>query len=336
MRAMMTTQRREAGFTLVELMISLVLFGLLTAGVLSVAVSVGQGFREQRQVAETDTAVRAPMDYIIDVLRQASPGVPSGQIYASDGDPACSQSSVVVGDGSGSGSSDVLDVVYASGGVVTTLMTGYGAGATSITVADPTGISVGDTLVISNEQTGVIVFVIGVSGSNITLAGQSTCANALLAANPFAAGAVAIRALKARFSVGFDVQLTTIPVLFVTPYTSLGLSASNAQPLAENIEDMQLAQGIDTNLDNMITTGASGPPGPNEWQFASGNPGPLIGQTRALRVTLIGRSPQALIAGGLSFQRPQAEDHAASATLDAFRRRVLTSTVELRNTTKSP
>jgi prepilin-type N-terminal cleavage/methylation domain-containing protein len=37
----------QAGFTLIELMISLVLFSFVIAGVLAVAVSMSQGFRER-------------------------------------------------------------------------------------------------------------------------------------------------------------------------------------------------------------------------------------------------------------------------------------------------
>ncbi len=163
--AVRVRRRRQAGFTLVELMVALVLFGLLTAGVLSIAVSMGQGFREQRQVVDTDTAVRAPTDYIVDALRQASPGVPTASIFASAGDSSCSTTAITVWDGSGANGTDMIDVVYASGGVVTTMVTNpYTSGTTSIIVVDPTGISAGDTLLITNEtNSGVLVFVASVS-----------------------------------------------------------------------------------------------------------------------------------------------------------------------------
>ena len=65
----------ERGFTLVELMIALVLFSFAVAGVLSVAVSITRGYREQRQAINAEAAVRAPIDFLADALRQASPGV---------------------------------------------------------------------------------------------------------------------------------------------------------------------------------------------------------------------------------------------------------------------
>jgi hypothetical protein len=313
-------------------MVALALFGLLVSGVLSIAVSMGQGFREQRQVEETDTAVRAPMDYIIDALRQASPAVPSGSIFLSNGDSTCSTAAVTVTDNTAFNGTDALDVVYATGGVVTTLTSAYTGGTTTITVVDTTGISVGDSLVISNTTTGVVVFVTAVTSSTqLTLASQSACASGLLTTTPYASGAIVVRALRAHFSIGPDPQLgSNNPMLFVTPYTAAG--PGSAQALSDNVEDLQIAWGIDTDNNEIITSAA-----PNEWQFALGNPGPLVGTTRALRITLIGRAPSPLFGDPApgSFNRPAAEDHAVGSA-DSYRRRVLTSVAEIRNIVGSP
>jgi prepilin-type N-terminal cleavage/methylation domain-containing protein len=328
-------RRPQRGFTLVELMVALTLFGLLVSGVLSIAVSMGQGFREQRQVEQTDTSVRAPMDYIIDAIRQASPGVPTGNIFLSNGDTTCGSASVTVGDGSGANGTDTLDVIYASGGVVTTLTgTAYANGTTAITVVDTTGISPGDTLVISNITGGVVVYVATVpSGTQLTLAGQSACATSLLTATPFPAGSIVVRALRAHFFVGPDPQLgANNPMLFIQPYTSAG--PGTAQALADNVEDLQIAQGVDTDNNQIITSAT-----PDEWEYSAslGSAGGLVGTTRALRITLISRSPTPLFGDPApgSFQRPQAEDH-GSGSSDSYRRRVLTSVAEIRNMVGSP
>jgi prepilin-type N-terminal cleavage/methylation domain-containing protein len=70
-------KREERGFTLVELMIALVLFSFAIAGILSVAVSITRTFREQRRIIATEQATRAPLEFVVDVLRQASPAVPA-------------------------------------------------------------------------------------------------------------------------------------------------------------------------------------------------------------------------------------------------------------------
>src|SRR4029077_4759553 len=114
--------------------------------VLSVAVSMTQAFREQRQVIATETSVRAPMDYIADAIRNASPGIASGTIY----DVAtCTNSAISTTDKTTP--PDELDIVYATGAVLTSLRTTYDASTnTSITVTDASQILPGDTLLLTN------------------------------------------------------------------------------------------------------------------------------------------------------------------------------------------
>jgi len=101
-----------------------------------------------------------------------------------------------------------------------------------------------------------------------------------------------------------------------------------AEPLAENIEDMQVALGVDANANKGIDD-------PGEWAFSSGI-GALDGSVRAVRITLIARAPNQLQPLVATYQRPGAEDRPAAATLDTYRRRVLTSTIEVRNIGGSP
>jgi len=61
-------------------LISLVLFSFAIAGVLSVAVSMSNAFREQRQVISTETSARAPLEYIADAIRNASPAISTGTV----------------------------------------------------------------------------------------------------------------------------------------------------------------------------------------------------------------------------------------------------------------
>ena len=107
-------RQRQAGFTLIELMVALVMFSFAIAGVLAVAVSMVQGYRETRGAIAAENAVRVPMDFIIDSLRQASPGVDSGKI--TDG-ASCTTSAMSVTNSSAG--PDQLDVIYAAGAVVT-------------------------------------------------------------------------------------------------------------------------------------------------------------------------------------------------------------------------
>src|SRR5262249_46911962 len=71
---------RQAGFTLIELMVSLVLFSLAMMGVLSVASSISGGTRDQRQTVAAEAAARASLDVMAAAIRTASPGVASANI----------------------------------------------------------------------------------------------------------------------------------------------------------------------------------------------------------------------------------------------------------------
>src|SRR5258706_12328714 len=130
----MTAKRaQQAGFTLIELMVSLVLFSFAIAGVLAVAVSMSQGFRDQRAAVNAEAAVRIPLDFIVDALRQASPGAPTGTI--TDVGTVCQQGVLFVANNETAAHDatltgwDQLGVIYAAGGLRTWTPGGYTGGA---------------------------------------------------------------------------------------------------------------------------------------------------------------------------------------------------------------
>lgn len=102
-------------------------------------------------------------------------------------------------------------------------------------------------------------------------------------------------------------------------------------PVAEHIEDMQFAFGLDTDDDNVV----------DEWIDGSDESdldasGDLTdankAMVRAIRISVLGRTDRArkeLQAAA----RPAVEDHAAGETADHFRRRLSQVTVEVRNLT---
>jgi prepilin-type N-terminal cleavage/methylation domain-containing protein len=313
----------QRGFTLVELMISLVLFSFVVAGVLAVAVALTQGFRDQRSAITAEQAVRVPLDFVADAIRQASPGVtdPSKIVDAA----TCAVGAITVGNGSGTGGTDTLDIVYASGGIVTSLRTNpFIVGTTTtMTVADATQLAQGDYVLITDFASGHLYKVTNVTGSVLTVAGSSC------AAYTYAVGAIIIRAQHATFSIG---TVDGNPALMMDPDS--GGSAA-AEPLAEGIEDMQLAVGIDADGSNGISENGAAA-GDDEWYYNKGSES-YSGSAaiRAIRVTLIGRTLDQLKSATASFARPAAEDHAAG-TADRYRRRLLRAIVEIRNVGGSP
>jgi prepilin-type N-terminal cleavage/methylation domain-containing protein len=335
----------ERGFTLVELMISLVLFSFAVAGVLSVAVTMTQGFREQRQAINAEAAVRAPIDFIADILRQASPGVSTPENLQDW--HSCKKGGIdVVNNSTASGTvsgTDELDVFYASGGVVTTLMTPFIITSTKLQVYDASQIVAGDYVIVTNLAQGYLMKVDSVTGTSppYDLNFSSKCTNISALSGTFSAGSLVVRAQHAHFKIqNLTIDSVVVPTLMMDPDgepdATYGGGSASAEPLAENIEDMQIAIGIDANSDkNLTDTGST----TDEWRYnVAGDalhvPADII---RGVRVTLIARTSSTLF-GNVSttlFNRPAAEDHAAGSA-DSYRRRTLRTTVEQRNTGVSP
>lgn len=313
----------EAGFTLIELMISLVMFALAIAGVLGVAVSMVQGYRESRMVMAAENSVRVPMEFIADALRQTSPGVSTGNIQDTGG--TCTTSALTVSSVSGP---DTLDVIYAAGSVVTSSRTDYTAATpTSLDVADASQLVAGDFVVITDLNQGHLLEIASIAGNVLTLVSPA-CA-ITLPTGGYLAGSIVVRARHATFSIG---TVDGIPALMFDPDAT---GPSPAEPLAEGVEDFQVAIGIDfTGVAGTIDELGAGADD-DDWVYnVAGDTYPVTGTPRALRVTLVARTGWVPGVTG-SFFRPDVEDRAAGAA-DGLRRRILRSTIELRNLGGSP
>ena len=191
----------EAGFTLIELMISLVMFSFAIAGVLAVAVSMTNGFREQRQAVTAESSARAGMEFLAESLRGISPGVQSGEIYHGGG---CGQGALeLTNNATGP---DTLTAVFAYGAVVTSTRTSLTDGDLQVTVADASELAVGDTLLITDFATGHLVEISSILanpplGDDVVLDAVTRCIGAPLPVAGYPAGSMVIRALHARFSI---------------------------------------------------------------------------------------------------------------------------------------
>jgi prepilin-type N-terminal cleavage/methylation domain-containing protein len=327
-------QHSERGFTLVELMISLVLFSIAVAGVLSVAVSLTQGYREQRQAMAAESSVRAPLDFLSDALRQGSPGVSDPNLLQDF--HTCKIGAVEVTN-SASGP-DELDLFYATGGVVTSTASVFDTSSTSITVTSATQLSAGDYVIVTDFTNGMLVKIESLAGNVLTLGAKCSAGSSLIwpTTGNFPLGSIVIRAQHAHFEIQ---TVDGLPTLTMDPDGEAlnGGGTAGWEPLAEGIEDMQIAVGVDADgLDGISEIGSG--QGDDEWYYnVAGEAGPPVDKAiRAVRVTLIARTTTALFGNTTSFYyRPEAEDHAAGSS-DNYRRRVLRSIVEMRNIGGSP
>ncbi|HEY5924910.1 MAG TPA: type II secretion system protein, partial [Kofleriaceae bacterium] len=191
----MTPAKSQRGFTLVELMVSLVIFSFAIAGVLSVAVAMTRAYREQRRVIATENAVRAPLDFIADAIRQASPGATSATIKDAND---CAFTSGAISFIDSTTAADELTVVYASGGIVSTTHSAFTSTSSSIALpaAHSSQFAVGDYALVTDTAEGTLVKVTGVNAASLDIA--ITCTAAIPTAG-YPAGSILLRAQRARF-----------------------------------------------------------------------------------------------------------------------------------------
>lgn len=316
------TARR--GFTLMELMVALVLFGLVVAGMFSVTVTMTRGFRDQDVTINTEAAARASMDMLAQRVRGASPAAPTGNIQHVN---TCATGAVAVVDSATA--PDVLRLVYASGSVLTSTRSTYELGTTVLTVTDASQLAAGDTLLISDLERAHLVTIASVDTvTGIVRLVPQSCVALALPAGGYPSGSLVIRARRVELRIE---QVDGIATLMMDPDAE---GASPAEPLAEGIEDLQIAVGVDADGDGVLKEVGKAV-GDDEWAFNVAGEVLPAGPIRALRITLVARATQATAALP-TFLRPAAENHPAATAADGFRRRSLTSTIELRNLQGSP
>lgn len=321
-------RRSQRGFTLIELMVSLVLFSFAIAGVLAVAVAMANGFREQRATIGTEGASRAAMEFLAEAVRGASPGVPTGNIQIADaGCPAPATPITVVNNSAGVTSlagTDELFITFAYGSFVTSARTAYAPGNTTLDVEDYSQLADGDTLIITDTlASGTLLKIAGPVASNtLTIAAQGCVGD-------YVPGALVIRGLRARF---FVENLDGIPTLWMDPDAE---GAAAAEPLAEGIEDMQIAIAIDSNADGLIGPENATGGDLDEWVYNNAADTLLPGAIRAVRITLVARAANQATGIGRFYPVP-AEDHSPALVADKYRRRSLRSIIEVRNLAGSP
>jgi type IV pilus assembly protein PilW len=318
------TVDRQGGFTIIELMIAMVLTTILVGMALQISVIVLDGYRVHREAVGVQRAARGSLDLGADAVRNASAGVPSGNVIDAAGCTDMTVLEVV----NASNAPDELYVMTASGGVMTSIRNEFTQAASSVTMLDASGLAVGDLVLITNFTKGHILRVdsLADNGGSWTVGFDTYCTGTTF---DYEQGSMVLRARINHFYVD---DVDGVPTMFVDD-DSDGPDA--AEPLAEGVEDFQVAVGVDTNSDGGITDAENAT---DEWFYnAAGDadpPSPIVRPWRALRLTVVGRTTKEDTRGDWS-SRPAAEDHAA-ASLDGYRRRVASTIVEIRNLTGSP
>ena len=323
----------QAGMTLVELMIAMVILGIVIAAAFNVAYTVMNSYRDHRKAMAVERSARGAMTVLADAIRNASPGVETAQITDLVGCSTLQGINVV----NRSDGPDTLQMVYATGAVITSIRQVFDQGSTDMVVLDGSGLKAGDQVLVTDfDNRGHLVAITDVTdnGDSYTLS-LASAPDAMCSPAPAAFSyAVLSTVLKAQVAE-FSVLEGDVPVLMMDRD---GAGPEEPEPVADGIEDLQIAIGIDENGDGEVSTDA--PDGIDEWFYNHEDDGdPALAITarpyRALRITVVARSMDETTNQPTSL-RPKAEDHAGATSADVYRRRSLSTRVEIRNLQGSP
>lgn len=332
---------RTRGFTLIELMISMALFGLIAAGAMALVMA---GTRSQAHSARVDVAqaaLRAGIDFITRDAMMAGAGASAGTVTLAGG----ATSNVVVFTGNnnlnvnGTTSTDRLELYLVDGSVASEIVGGVATGATSLPVvyeSNTTATSVFSTALhpfvqVSDLKTAVVVPLTGVANAG------TTSATLTVGAIPTVSFAVSHAYVLPSRHVTYAIanNIFTVSAAATQNTSMLTLDLNNGlgpQPLAEGVEDMQVAYGFDTDANGIINDVGTGADD-DEWLY--NYPGDTvlgtmtIANLRSIRITLVAKSTST--DSGASFNTIQKyEDHAAIPG-DGFIRRVLRTEITVRN-----
>jgi type IV pilus assembly protein PilW len=316
----MRNHLREQGFTLVELMIAILLGMLVLSTGFTVFQSSNRATQQQNAGNRMYDNARVAMDVVVRNFRRAGllvnfTSYPIGQLV--DG-----MASKVTP----SNSAAAPDTVTITGGTLSTIGTlqrSADRGAKTLFLTDVTGISGGSVIGVGLTFSGVV--------DSVNAAAKSVTLNTTV---PTGALNMYYPGWKLQDGVT-DSSQTPAPVRLLTS-TRYQINTINAahpfleqvtqgttEPIAEDIEDLQIAYGVDSNNNRIIEN--------NEWvNNPTANQIDLI---RLVRVTIVARTAQPDPAlRNVAQTVPAIEDRPARANLmDGYRRFILTRIVKTRN-----
>jgi prepilin-type N-terminal cleavage/methylation domain-containing protein len=279
----------RAGFTVVEVLITLVIASLLMIFVLSLTRSQLVTYEMQGQVTAVQQNARAGFDFVEQSIRRACAGVAAGAVElrvsaATNGvKTGCMNiyDGAVPAAGSFSGGAlgspvtlpDAIELIYADGGAfsMVTLIA-----SPVVHVADTTGFQVGDLVLIGDYRRAYLHQIASILPPPVGFGpqqGDITMTVAPASDPTFLLMTPPLSILRAR-SVALYVDTATDPknpLLRLDPDGVAGTTHADAEPLVEGVEDFQLAVGIDSNGDGVINENVASPgslPPSDEW---SGN-----------------------------------------------------------------
>lgn len=326
--------RRARGFTLIELLVSIGLFGLIATGAMSLVVSGNKLQANSARVDVAQTAVRATLDFIGRDVVSTSTGAASGVMYRG----GALQLPIVVTDG-GTAGPDVLDLWMADATGLSMVMQPVSTGSTQVVAGPsaPAGLAVGSWFLVTDLSAATIyqatavgsTVVGGVTYGTLGMAAAGTFPP-LVPSYPPQSYVFPLRHVTYSVSTsqyGAGTAGTQDESLLLMDLNR----GAGPQPLAEGVEDFQVALWIDNNQDGVINeVGAAANDDELVFNVAGETMPASLTNLRAIRITVVGKTTVAF--GGAQFPaRPKVEDHPAAPATDGFPRRITTSLFTVRN-----
>jgi type IV pilus assembly protein PilW len=344
----------DRGFTLIELMISLAIFAVVSMAAFSVLSASQKTATMNDQTVQIQRNVRLAMDLIARDFRMAAFGNPVANTAG------CAQQLTATDNAVGADAGpDAIQMVTVDQQVGTLASPGYTSGNTTITVNNLPSGTLAANDVITLEGT-LLASTSAPAGSVLTLSSIQSSGSAT-----FPIGTAVFRLACVTYQVtGADGKVGGTGTVF-TPYTLLRnttSTAANAVPIVDGIEDLQLAYGIDADSNGTIDDQTGGTANvvdcldyvPNGTACTQGTT--VLGagtvttlpssinatptSVRQVRITVVGRAVPPQQANTVNSvwkdsdfkgsSAVQAEDHAIASTT-GIRRRSLTRVVTLRN-----
>lgn len=343
------------GFTLIEILVSLAILGIVLAGIYSVYTMQHKSYIVQEQVAEMQQSERAALQMITRDIRLAGLGLAcqqAGIILTEDanGSGALNNGEDINGDGLlttfgnglGYDGSDTIAVAYyvfnplsAAGGNTTTAAN-FDFAVPNFQVIDATGFTAteGENLVIIYNQNNLCNYAtVAITNVDVALGTLNydtvrAIENLPGGAGPGFSSGDRVRRLRTNEGGGTIIYRIGNPDGYTLYRIVRTTGAPVVQPLADNIEDLQIAYGFDINDNGVIEE-------PAEWFNTPA--GQDMTRLREIRVTLVARTTREDPAYNIG-TRPVVEDHdptgsvvTTPAQAATYRRRVLQTTIKLRN-----
>ena len=307
----------EAGFTLVEVMAAMAIFAIAMTAVFATFLSQQKSFTIQNRVAEMQQNLRQAVEYISRDIRLAGYGIPDNVAIPATANPDGITSIRSLYATDNATGPDQIYILYMFDmdanqppAVNTAAMTGTG----SVNVDNSAGfLTAGGELVLITDGATADLFQTTAAGAGVLTfgAGAYNIGHAKL----YGLGPPPSTVAKARFVRYFIDSATdpSHPVLMVDRM----IPGVPPQPVADDIEDLQLTYGVDANGNGVIESG--------EWSPAPVN----LSLVRQVRMQYVARTRQP--EAGWSEARPTIGNRTDVATPDGYRRRIYDIVIDVRN-----